>query len=109
MADTKGIAKIKDLNAKYTNDFMKQYCRDNNQREWWNQLVSEELDFPTYPRKQVINAEGRKVSVADKSQPKQSHFRRRTVAERRAEFVKKFFPNEVTVKKAKDDWKKDLI
>ena len=78
-------------------DFIRNYCVQNNHKEWYNAKIQEKLPCQVYPR--VVNEEGKKV--VDKSQAPKVEMRPITFVQLKADFIKTFFPQLAPKKETK--------
>ena len=69
-----------------------EWCKANNQIEWLKKTAAKKTECKVYPRKKVVNADGKLVSVADKSKEPKIESRPISFVEIKYEFAKKFMP-----------------
>lgn len=85
------------------------WCKANNQVAWLKEFIAKEIPYEKYPRKRVINEDGKKVSVADKTQPYTIAYRKPSFIEIKTAFVEKFMPEIAPKKKEAKPTMYDLI
>ena len=93
----KEIKHINDIDV----DFVFDWCEANGANDWLKAELAKTTTQKTYPRKKVTNADGKKVSVADKSKEPTMIEKPITFIEVRTAFVEKFMPEFAPKKKEK--------
>lgn len=68
------------------------WCKDNNQVAWLKAEATKQIEYKVYPRKKVKNADGKLVSVSDKSQEPTIEKRPISFIQLKLNFVSKFMP-----------------
>ena len=86
-----------------------EWCVANNEVEWLKETAAKKTECKVYPRKKVVNAEGKKVSVADKSQKPRIEERNISFIEIKQAFCEKFMPEIIPVAKEKTASMYDII
>jgi tRNA/tmRNA/rRNA uracil-C5-methylase (TrmA/RlmC/RlmD family) len=85
------------------------WCKANNQVEWLKAEVNKKTSQKVYPKKTIINADGKKVKRADKDQPYTLVEKDITFVQIKKEFAEKFMPEILPVAKEKKPTMKDMI
>jgi hypothetical protein len=68
------------------------WCKDNNEVAWLKAKAAETIECKVYPRKKVVNSNGKTVSVADKTQTPTIKTYPITFIQLKKDFVEKFMP-----------------
>lgn len=66
------------------------WCKDNNQVDWLKAEAAKKIEYKVYPRKKVRNADGKLVSVSDKSQEPKIEMRPISFIQLKLNFVNTF-------------------
>lgn len=69
-----------------------EWCQENGEVAWLKKEAAKKVEVKVYPRKTVINEEGRKVSKADKTQAPKIEKRPISFIQLKINFVDKFMP-----------------
>lgn len=77
------------------------WCKENNQIEWLKAELDKKEQIKVYPRKKIVNSEGKKVSVADKTQEPVVKSVDLTFVTLKYDFCSKFMPEIMPEKKEK--------
>ena len=85
------------------------WCQENNQVEWLKKEASKKIEYKVYPRKKVKNADGKLVSVSDKSQEPKIEMRPISFIQLKLNFVNKFMPEIAPKAQTKKPTMYDLI
>lgn len=78
-----------------------EWCKENKQVEWLKATAAQKTECKVYPRKTITNEEGKKVSVADKSQPYTIKERPISFINIKLAFCEKFMPELIPEAKEK--------
>lgn len=85
------------------------WCKANNQVAWLKEFAAKQIPYEKYPRKTVIREDGKKVAVADKTQPYTIAYRKPSFIEIKMAFVEKFMPEIAPEKKEAKPTMYDII
>lgn len=77
------------------------WCQENNQVEWLKAEMEKETECEVYPRKKITTEDGKKISVADKTQKPTIEMRPISFIQVKLDFVEKFMPEIAPKKKEK--------
>jgi hypothetical protein len=87
-----------------TIDNIIEYCQENNQIDWLKACASEPYKMPIYPTITVVGKDGTMKEKADKkADPIRYETVNKPFTNIKAEFITKFFPELVAVKKQKKE------
>ena len=86
-----------------------EWCVANKQVEWLKATAAQKTECKVYPRKTITNEEGKKVSVADKSQPYTIKERPISFINIKLAFCEKFMPELLPEKQEKKASMYDII
>lgn len=85
---------------KWDRDEIIAWCKENNQVAWLKATASKMVEKPVYPKVQHTTKKGKTTWIQDKKQaPTGTKQEPISFVELRAEFLKKFFPEEIKGKK----------
>lgn len=103
------MAKIATPNPKDIDlEFIINWCKANNQVEWLKKENNKQQQVKRYPRKTIIDENGKKVSVVDKTQEPTIKWEQVSFLTLRNAFIDEFMPEIRPAKKAKKSFH-DLI
>jgi hypothetical protein len=85
------------------------WCVANKQVDWLKATAAKKTECKVYPRKKVVNAKGKVVSKADKSQPYTIEKRNISFIEIKKAFCEQFMPELLPEAKEKKASMYDII
>lgn len=85
------------------------YCKEHGEVEWLKETANKTVPCKVYPRKTIIDENGKKKTIADKSAKPTYENRPITFIQIKMEFVEKFMPEIKPVAKAKKPTMIDII
>ena len=79
------------------------WCVENGETAWLKKEAARKVECKVYPRKKIVNEEGKSISVADKSQEPKITKRKISFIQIKQDFVEKFMPEIKPEKENKED------
>lgn len=86
-----------------------EWCKEHKEVEWLKATAAKKTECKVYPRKKVTNANGKVVSVADKSKEPKIEMRNISFIEIKQAFCEKFMPELLPEAKEKKPSMYDII
>lgn len=95
---------------KWKSEDIGKWCAENNQVEWLLAELEKTKAYPVYPKVESVSKNGKKSWVEDKTAEPKMEVRKLDFIDLKANFIKKFFPDEVKKREtAKLSWRDKLL